>query len=657
MKNGGTNRKFALVGIPKEYIECLIYEIPPSLKIKIGDMVEVSLKDKIISGIVIDLPNDLNVHKYKIKPILHSIDINVPSKYLEFLKFASNYYCVPLGASIKAAIPSRIKIQNSILENEKNQKVELPTLSIEQKEAFGQLVQIIATQKHNTALLHGVTGSGKTAVYMHLVQMYLMQGKQVLILLPEIGLTAQILATFTKAFNTTPTIWHSQISEKNKSDALQHIIKGTASIIIGVRSALFLPYKNLELIIVDEEHDPSYKQENYFCYNARDMAVLRGFLCKTFVLLGSATPSTETYQNVLAKKYALVTLSSRFANAKMPKVEILNMQNKNDKSWLCAEMYEKISNALSNNNQVLLFLNKRGYAPLILCSSCGLRQKCNYCSSWLVLHKTQWILKCHHCNHSKSVPNICPNCAAKDSQIPCGPGIERIAEELQIKFGNYKIAIASRDNPYNKAMDLTLRNFTENKVDILIGTQIITKGHHFPNLTMVGVVDADVGFSGENIRTLENTFQLLHQVGGRSGREQKEGLVCIQTYFPNSKFMQLLKENDFISFIHWELDQRKKANLPPFSKAVKILISSSYKLDAEKYASNLRLNHIINDKVKLFGPVDARIAQINKENRIKMLLVAEKDLNIKDYIDKWMSSTKKPSKVRIKIDVDPYDLS
>ena len=529
-----------------------------------------------------------------------------------------------------------------------------PSLEIED---FESLEQIIVDQKHHAALLHGVTGSGKTAVYMHLVKKYLEKGKQVLILLPEIGLTSQILVTFTKAFKTNPITWHSQVSEKNKSYSLQEIIKGTASIIIGVRSALFLPYKNLGLIIVDEEHDQSYKQESYFCYNARDMAVLRGFLCKTFVLLGSATPSTETYQNVLAKKYAQVTLNSRFANAKMPKVEVLSMQNKHEKSWLCPEMYEKISIALNNKNQVLLFLNRRGYAPLILCSSCGLRQKCNYCSAWLILHKTQWILKCHHCNHSKAVPKICSQCKAQESNVPCGPGIERIAEELQIKFGSYKIAIASRDKPYNKTMALTLSDFAQNKLDILIGTQIITKGHNFPNLTMVGVVDADIGLSGENIRTLENTFQLLHQVGGRAGREQREGLVCIQTYFPNSKFIQLVKENDFIGFINWELNQRKKASLPPFNRAVKILISSTNKIAAQKYAAELVFKHPHHPKIKLFGPVDARIAQINKENRIKMLLIAEKDLSIKDYLEKWLNSVKKPSKVRIKIDVDPYDLS
>jgi primosomal protein N' (replication factor Y) len=650
------NKNLALVAVPKEHIESLVYEIPLNLKVKIGDIVLVSLRDKTIYGIVISLLSESN-YKYRIKPIIQKIDFSVSDKYLEFLKFASNYYCVPLGAAVKSAIPVPLKMLNPQPEEKEKSKIALPILSIEQKEAFTQLTQIITTHKHYTTLLHGVTGSGKTAVYLHLVQKYLMQGKQVLILVPEIGLTSQILATFTETFKINPLVWHSQISLKNKSDTLGQIINGAASIIIGVRSALFLPYKNLGLIIIDEEHDQSYKQENSFCYNARDMAVLRGFLCSTFVLLGSATPSTETYQNVLAKKYGYVTLNNRFANAKMPTVEILNMQNKKDKSWICAEMYEKIGTALKNGNQVLLFLNRRGYAPLILCSNCGFRQKCTYCSAWLVLHKTQWTLRCHHCSHSKYIPKICINCGEKDSQIPCGPGIERIAEELQIKFGNYKIAIASRDKPYNKAIETTLRNFAAHKLDILIGTQIITKGHHFPNLTMVGVIDADIGLSGENIRTLESTFQLLHQVGGRSGREQKAGLVCIQTYFPNSKFMQLVKENDFTGFLQWELNQRKTANLPPFSKAIKILISSSCKVNAEKYASELRFKHSSQDKVKLFGPIDARISQINKEHRIKMLLIAEKDVNIKDHIERWLESIKKPSKVRVKIDIDPYDLS
>ncbi len=653
-----SKKKLALVALPQEHIESLIYDIPTGLEISIGDLVEVPFRNKTMSAILIDLI-DSKPFKYNIRLIHNKIGISLDSQYLEFLQFASTYYCVALGASIKAAIPVQIKILELSLGQQQDQQTELPILSLEQKDAFEKLSQIIKDQKYYTTLLHGVTGSGKTAIYMHLVQKYLEQGMQVLILLPEIALTTQMLNNFHKVFKITPIVWHSKISTKKKSQALQQIIFGTASIIIGVRSALFLPYKNLGLIVVDEEHDQSYKQESHFCYNARDMAVLRGFLCKTFVLLGSATPSTETYQNMLAKKYAYVTLPTRFAQAQMPKVQILEItkQNERPRFWICDQMYIQMLKALENGNQVLLFLNRRGYAPLVLCSNCGLRQKCIFCSTWLVLHKQQAVLKCHHCNHTKPIPKICTKCESKESNVICGPGVERIAEELALRLPNYKSAIVSRDSPYNKTIDITFRNFAAHKLDILIGTQIITKGHHFPNLTMVGVIDADIGLSGENIRTLESTFQLLHQVGGRSGREQKEGLVCIQTYFPNSKFMQLVKENDFLGFIQWELDQRKKTNLPPFSRAVKILISSSCKKSAEKYSSELRFTHLKHTKVKIFGPVDARIAQINKESRIKMLLIAEKDVDLKDHLARWLSTIKRPNKVHIKIDVDPYDLS
>jgi primosomal protein N' (replication factor Y) (superfamily II helicase) len=652
------NKKLALVAIPQEHIESLVYDIPTDLDLSIGDLIDVPFRNKTTPAILIDFVPVKQV-KYTVRLINHKIGVSVNNQYLEFLKFASSYYCAPLGAAVKIAIPIQIKISEPNLTIQQVHPIELPTLSLPQQEAFEQLSQIIKDTKYYTTLLHGVTGSGKTAVYMHLVQTYLAQGKQVLILLPEIALTSQMLNNCYKAFKIKPLIWHSKVSTKNKSKALEQIILGSASIIIGVRSALFLPYQNLGLIIVDEEHDQSYKQESHFCYNARDMAVLRGFLCKTFTLLGSATPSTETYQNTLAKKYAYVSLPMRFAQAQMPTVEILEMPKYNPKprSWICDQMYEHILMALKNGNQVLLFLNRRGYAPLVLCANCGLRQKCTFCSAWLVMHKQQAVLKCHHCNHTKPMPKICAQCQAQESNVPCGPGIERIAEELKERLPNYKSAIVSRDNPYNKTMELTLSNFAENKVDILIGTQIITKGHHFPNLTMVGVIDADIGLAGENIRTLENTFQLLHQVGGRSGREEKAGIVCIQTYFPNSKFMQLVKENDFIGFMQWELGQRKKANLPPFSRAIKILISSTNKMDAEKYATELRLMHPNHTKIKLFGPVDARIAQINKESRIKMLLIAEKDIDVKSHIAKWIEPIKRPNRVRIKIDVDPYDIS
>ncbi len=651
------NSKLALIAIPKEHIESLVYAVPVGLDVTVGAIVTVPLRDKILPGIVIELLSDSNTYKYHIKHIIQNLGVSVSSQYLNFLNFAANYYCVPLGSAIKAAIPNQIKSLETTSEAHKAHNIALPILSLEQKDAFEQLAHIVKTQQHNTALLHGVTGSGKTAIYLHLALDYLQKGQQVLILLPEIGLIPQMLSEFYKAFKITPIVWHSKVTTKAKIDAFQQITLGTASIIIGVRSALFLPYKHLGLIIVDEEHDQSYKQESHFCYNARDMAVLRGFLCKTFVLLGSATPSIETYQNVLTKQYGHVTLNKRFAEAKMPKVEILNMQNKPNKSWLCTEMYEKITLALKNGNQVLLFLNRRGYAPLVLCSNCGLRQKCKQCSTWLVFHKNQALLRCHHCGDAKPIPKICLECKAQDSTVACGPGVERIAEELQEKLPQYKIAILSRDRPYEKTINLTLQNFAANKIDILIGTQIITKGHHFPNLTTVGILDADAGLGGENIRSLENTFQLLHQVGGRSGREKHEGTVYVQTYFPNSKFMRLVKNNDFLGFINWELQQRKNTHLPPFSKVVKILILSSNKLNAEKYASEIKFKHPENHKVRLLGPVDARIAQISNEHRIKMLLIVEKDVAIKDHIEKWLKTIKKPNKVRIKIDVDPYDLS
>lgn len=649
------HRKLALVAVSEEHIENLVYQVPDDFTVLLGDLVHVPLRSDVVSGIVIDLIQE-DSFTYPIKLILQKIGVSVSPQYLEFLRFASSYYCAPLGASVKIALPSQIKISD-LRYTTVNHSHSLPVLSEAQKRALKQLMQITIKNKKPT-LLHGITGSGKTSIYMHLAAHFLLESKQVLILSPEIALTSQMVASFKDAFTCSTIVWHSKIKTTQKTKDFQQIVLGTAQIIIGVRSALFLPYKNLGLIIVDEEHDQSYKQESYFCYNARDMAVLRGFLCKTSVLLGSATPSIETYHNVLTGKYENVQLTTRFAGAQLPKVEILNMQNKKSSAWICESMYSKIIMTLQNGNQVLLFLNRRGYAPLVLCSKCGFREKCPFCTTWLVLHKQVSLLKCHQCGHTSCIPEVCKQCSAQKSMIPCGPGVERIEEELKQKFPKYKIAIASRDKPYDKIIDLTLQNFAANQIDILIGTQIITKGHHFPNLMMVGVIDADIGLFGENIRALETTFQLLHQVGGRSGREQNQGTVCIQTYFPNSQFMQLVQKNDFISFINYELEQRKQANLPPFSRAVKILISSHNKTHAEKYANQLRfIVPCENKQIRLLGPVDARIAQINKEHRIRMLLLAEKSFDINSYITNWLKSVKKPSNTKIKIDVDPYDFS
>lgn len=639
--------EFAKVALARQHLGAFIYEL--GTEATIGSIVKAPLRNGELLGLVIEKVQKPN---HATRVITQPPFAQTSTAYVEFIKEASRLYCANLGSAVNAALPSKA-VANMAEQDQLHPDAILPKLSKAQKECLEQTLKCFA-QTGKPVLLHGVTGSGKTMIYFHLAERAMQEGKQVLILLPEIALANQIAVEFAKAFGYKATVWHSQIKASERSKSFSKIISGRARAIIGVRSAILLPYKNLGTIVVDEEHDASYKQESYFCYNARDMAILRVKTCKSNVVLGSATPSMESYLNAKLSNYHYVELKERFSKVQFPQVTLLSMQNepKAKASWVCDKLKSEIQSSLDKGQQALLFLNRKGYAPLVLCSKCGHREKCPSCSTWLVFYRQDNLLRCHYCAHAKAMPNECPDCKATKAFTACGPGIERIAEEVRKCFPKYKIATASRDDDAKK-LDGILTSFQNKEMDILVGTQILTKGHHFPHLSLVGVIDADIGLNGGDFRALERTFQVLHQVSGRSGRENSVGRVYIQTYFAGTRLMELLKENDFIGFINEEIEQRKKANLPPFRMAIKLLVESKEKLKAKNYADELAQIAPRQNGISFLGPVEARVHQIKMHYRFKVLILAKG--GIQEYAQSLLARVKVPSGVRLKVDVDPYD--
>ena len=430
-------------------------------------------------------------------------------------------------------------------------------------------------------VLDGVTGSGKTETYFAALAAALAKGRQALVLLPEIALGAQWLERFRERFGALPAQWHSDISEAERRDTWRAVAAGRARVVVGARSALFLPFPELGLIVVDEEHDTSYKQEDGVIYQARDMAVLRASLAHIPIVLVSATPSLETVVNVARGRYQRVALPRRHASAELPTVRLVDMRRERIEAgrFLAPPLVAELAATFEAGEQALLFLNRRGYAPLTLCRACGHRFECPSCTAWLVEHRFTGRLLCHHCGHAEAVPACCPECLAAGALVPCGPGVERLLEEVTARFPAARAALMVSDllSGPRAAAELA-QAMTERRYDVLIGTQIVAKGHHFPMLTLVGVVDADLGLTGGDLRAAERTYQLLHQVGGRAGRAEHKGRVLIQTFMPDQPVMKALASGDRDRFLEAEAAARRAAGLPPFGRLAALIVSAG---DAE----------------------------------------------------------------------------
>ncbi len=532
-----------------------------------------------------------------------------------------------------------------------------PLLSPAQTRAAGRLVEHVETGGFQVTVLDGVTGSGKTETYFAAIAAALAKGQQVLVLLPEIALSAQWLERFRRRFAAAPAEWHSDVGQPQRRDTWRAIAAGRAKVVVGARSALFLPLPELGLIVVDEEHDPSFKQEDGVCYQARDMAVLRASLAQIPIVLVSATPSLETVVNVSRGRYERVHLPERHAAATLPAVMLIDMRRERLPAarFLSAPLVAALEATLADGEQALLFLNRRGYAPLTLCRACGHRFQCPSCTAWLVEHRFTARLQCHHCGYATRLPKFCPECLAAGTLVPCGPGVERLSEEVAERFPEARVALMVSDLlPGPRAAAELADAMTAHRYDVLIGTQIVAKGHHFPMLTLVGVVDADLGLGGGDLRAAERTYQLLHQVGGRAGRAERPGRVLLQTYMPEQPVMRALAANDRDRFLEAEAAQRREAHLPPFARLAALIVSSPDADAADFAARALSRAAPHMPGVTVLGPAPAPLAVLRGRHRRRLLVQAERSVNLQAVLREWLAKVRIAGSTRLQVDIDPY---
>ena len=534
-------------------------------------------------------------------------------------------------------------------------------LDADQQACATRLAETVRDGRFAVTLLQGVTGAGKTDVYFEAVAAALQAGRQVLILLPEIALTAQFLTRFAERFGTEPAVWHSEVGASRRARLWHGVATGTVPVVVGARSSLFLPFAALGLIIVDEEHEAAYKQDDGITYHARDMAVVRGQLEAVPVVLASATPSVETLVNAEAGRYRHLVLARRYGNRPLPHLQAVDMRRTPPArgSWLSPPLLAGMADTLARGEQVLLFLNRRGYAPLTLCRRCGFRLACPNCSAWLVEHRFRGTLACHHCGHAEPRPNRCPACDAPDALVACGPGVERLSEEVTGRFPDARTLLLSSDFPGGGAqMRQELRAVADGAVDIVIGTQLVAKGHHFPFLTLVGVIDVDIGLSNGDPRAAERTFQLLQQVTGRAGRGSQPGGALLQTYQPDHPVMTALLSGDAERFYATEIAGRRAAGLPPFGRLAALIVSAPDRARAEIHARALAraAAAIVGAAADpaVWGPAEAPLAMVRGRHRFRLLVKATRQLDLQGFLRRLLAEAP-PARggVTVAVDVDP----
>ena len=531
------------------------------------------------------------------------------------------------------------------------------TLSKDQTAAAAALRQMVATRSHKVMLLDGVTGSGKTEVYFEAMAAALAAGKQVLLLLPEIALTAPFIARVETRFGCEPAQWHSELRPRERERVWRGVAEGKARIVVGARSALFLPWARLGLIVVDEEHESAYKQDDGVPYHARDMAVLYGSVGKFPVVLSSATPSLESMVNVDRERYGVVKLKDRHGRPELPETTRIDMTREKLEpgTWLSQPLVNAVSDTLVAGDQALLFLNRRGFAPLTLCRTCGHRLHCPQCAAAMVEHRFRRELMCHHCGHKEPTPKACPSCGAVGSLVPVGPGIERLAEEVAVKFPDARIALLSSDLSRGVSLRDTLRDVADGKFNLVLGTQLVAKGHHFPHLTLVGVVDADLALESSDPRAGERTWALLAQVAGRAGRGAKPGRALVQTYLPEHPLMKALITSDRDSYLNTEKQIRETAGLPPHGRLAALIISGTDASQTERFARSIANAAPLADGVTVLGPAPAPIAMVRGRHRWRLLVKATRDVNIQGFLREWLKDVKPKGALNLQVDVDPYN--
>ena len=533
-----------------------------------------------------------------------------------------------------------------------------PLLVGDQVAAGDALVATVAQGTYSTTLLKGVTGSGKTEVYLEAVAECLRQGRQALVLLPEIALTGDFLARVEQRFSARPADWHSGVTMTERRRLWRMVGQGEAQLVVGARSALFLPFRDLGLIVVDEEHDTSYKQEEGVMYHARDMAVLRAAIAGFPVVLSSATPSLETWANVEAGKYARLDLSARFGPAVMPRMSALDMRDEKLPAdrWISERLARQVQARIEAGEQALLFLNRRGYAPITLCRACGHQVGCDDCDARMVEHRFLKRLVCHQCGATKPIPTACPECKVEGRMAPVGPGVERLAEEVAARFPAARLAVLSSDLFGSaRALKEQIALIAAGGADIIIGTQIVAKGHNFPLLTLVGVIDADLGLQGSDLRAAERTFQLMRQVAGRAGRADKPGEALLQTYQPDHPVIRAILGGDEEAFWRAEAAERRAASVPPYGRMAGIILSSPDVAQVFDFGAELarRIDPLLKIGAQVFGPAPAPIARVRGRHRVRLLVKADKTAPLQAALAEWLAQFKVPNNLRLSVDIDP----
>lgn len=627
-----------------------------------GTVIQASFGRKHQIGLVWNTAPDTRYPDEKCKAIDFALPLPpLPTENLDFVNWVAGYTLSPPGAVLKMALIPDLEKRSAkpLAFLPPNPEYTALSFSPAQQAAVAELCRHM-DEGFNVSLLDGVTGSGKTEVYFEAIAKALKEQGQTLVLLPEITLTTAWLQRFQKRFGAAPAVWHSALTPKQRRDTWQAVQTGEVKVIVGARSALFLPFQKLRLIIVDEEHDASFKQEDGVLYQARDMAIVRAKIAGQPIILASATPSLETYANAQQGRYHHVRLPERFQGAHLPEIHLIDMRQRGRNTdaivrFISPQLAEAVKATLARKEQALLFINRRGYAPLVLCRACGERLQCPHCSAWLVEHRRAGYLQCHHCGYTKPRPTVCPMCGEEDTLISCGPGVERIEEEARHLFPTAHIRTVDSDiltNP--KLFQTLLDDMATGEIDILIGTQMLAKGHHFSNLTLVGIIDADMGLAGGDLRAGERTFQLLHQVMGRAGRENKPGQAFLQSYTPENLIIQALKDNNRETFMQEEANARALLEMPPFGRLAAVIVSGKDQQRTYQTAQQLARQAPALVGVDVLGPVAAPLAVLRGKYRFRLLVKTPKAFKLQNMLTHWLGRITPPAGVDIRLDIDPY---
>jgi primosomal protein N' (replication factor Y) len=660
------------------------YRVPHGLELAVGDVVAVPLGRSEAIGVVWadDVAINPGLHN-RLKDVEARLDVPpLKPELRKFVDWVSNYTLSPRGMVLRMTLrmgelgperervavrlagappqrltPARRRVMAALADGLLRTKSEAAKDAGVSAGVINSLVGAVHHGGFMVDLLDGVTGSGKTEVYFEAVAETIRKGRQALVLLPEIALTAQFLDRFAQRFGVRPAEWHSELGPRKRARTWAAVAAGEVSVVVGARSALFLPYADLALIVVDEEHDPVYKQEDGVHYHARDMAVVRARIADIPVVLSSATPSVETVVNARRGRYRRLALTQRFGGAHEPAIESIDLRREGPPRgrFIAPRLAEAVNVALERREQALLFLNRRGYAPLTLCRACGFRLNCPNCDAWLVDHRFKRALVCHHCGFSAPRPAACPKCQAADSFVACGPGVERLEEEVAALFPEKRVLVLSSDLMTSiERMRAEFKAIEQGEIDIVIGTQLVAKGHNFPKLNLVGVVDADLGLGSGDPRAAERTFQLLHQVIGRAGREKGRGMGFLQTHQPEHPVMKALVAQDREAFYDSEIAARESAHYPPFGRIASLLVTGPEKNATENFARRLTATAPIGEEVRVLGPAEAPLAVVRGRHRFRLMVKSARGFDLSAYMRAWLEAApKRTGGIKLDVDVDP----